>query len=142
MKLPSSLLSKTIFLHVPPRLLYGFRRKALATDKEILAWLIGEGYREGKKTTIELTDLYYPALAVQTEVEVNAVPQTKPIGWLGTLHSHPQCATHLSPADVNGAVMDGELIFGIFTYYKYQDRKKRATSMDWYAPGKVVVVTK
>lgn len=127
---------------LPLKKIAAFRRKALATQNELLAILVGTTIvKGGKLTDIVVTDVVYPRQTVASpdECDWNILDIAKlciavqPKEVLGSLHSHPNTNfVGLSPEDVETAKAYGEIIFGVFTYWK-RPGGRRGTSLDWYA---------
>lgn len=137
MKLSQDILRKTVFLSVEQKLLNKFKRRALATSNEIYAYILGDVYRKHGAMCIKILDLHYPEV-IATEDKVTPV-ENHPDA-IGSIHSHPNVEYIAQSADdFNTAIMDGEKIYGIYSFGKIPGRRK-FSSMDWYAPGRVVVV--
>jgi proteasome lid subunit RPN8/RPN11 len=135
-------LKKLVILDYNPEALAGFRRKALATPKEILGFLVGEYWKDGDGYWhARVDDIYYPELEVSTENEVRAMDE-RVEGSIGSIHSHPNTQWYgLSMDDVHSSIWDDEKIYCIYTYFQ-PDEGRRRTQQAWYAPGKVVVLNK
>src|SRR5665213_3084215 len=70
LKLSKDILRKTVFLEVNPAAIAGFRRRALGTENEILAQILGEAYELDGASHIRIDSLYYPELAKSTPTDV------------------------------------------------------------------------
>jgi len=58
---------------------------------------------------------------------------------LGSIHSHPNTPwIGLSKEDLAAAEYYGEVVFGVLTWWKPSDRKKRETELDFYCEGKPI----
>lgn len=137
MKLSQDILRKTVFLSVEPKLLTKFKRRALASVDELYAYIIGEVYRKHGAMCIRITDLHYPEV-IATNDEVTPV-EFHPDA-IGSIHSHPNVEyIAQSSNDFNSAIMDGEKIYGIYSFGSMPGRRK-FSSLDWFSPGRVVVV--
>jgi len=125
-------------LILPKAAIAGFKRRALTSQDEILAFLVGSITRENDTITkIVVKDLVYPdvqAASGYVTWDLNDMikiqVQVQPDQILGTLHSHPDEEPHISKADVETAVKYGELVSGIFSYWRVGSRRR--TSFDWY----------
>lgn len=131
---------KIVMLNYEPRLIAGFRRKALATDDEIQAWLIGEIWKNaGGTMCAEIIDLHYPKLVQQSESVVQAYADPT-IKTIGSIHSHPNTTEWgASIHDHNGAVLDGEKIWGVYHFTPPRRDGRRLAKVDWFAPGRMVI---
>jgi hypothetical protein len=135
-----NVVDKSIMLTYPERGLTGFKRRALATKNEILAFMVGD-VRWTKTGVLytKVNEFYYPELHISTPYHVVS-KEEPPAGCIGTIHSHPDHnAVGPSPDDIRGAVMDEEYVYGIYTWWA-RGRKRRMTYMNWYAPEKLVAV--
>lgn len=135
----NKILPKTLFLTYDPRVIEGFKRYALGTDTEVFAYIIGDVWREKGVTNVRVVGLEYPTLRTSTPYEVEPLT-SKPRGCVGSIHSHPNCeAVGVSQDDLHSAILDGERVSGVYTYFK-GDRTRRVSKLEWFSPGKVVAV--
>ena len=133
-------LKKCIYLQYHPKIIAGFRRKALATPNEILAWLVGECWVEDGLTRVRIDELVYPELATSTPDECEPVDIPHPKGYLGSIHSHPEVPwIGQSLADHHGSILENEKLYGIYSYYTAEGHR-RCSRLEWYALGKIVVL--
>ena len=134
--------SKLIFLTYESPTLQGFRRRALRTKNEILAYLIGEVWndKKGGMKCAHIYELYYPELAVSNPDEVRP-SECAPRGSIGTIHSHPEIGT-LGPSldDIHSAILEGEKIYGIYSYFTREKGQRTIARTQWFSPNRVVVV--
>lgn len=115
-----------------------FKRRAAASSHEVLAFLIGTITKENDKiVAVAVESLYYPPQDKGRDyVEWNPTDvvrlqaQILPKAIVGTLHSHPSAAPHLSREDIQTADQFGEIISGVYSYWKVDGRRR--TSLDWY----------
>lgn len=139
-------------IQLPHKAITAFKKRALRAKNEILAALIGTIVRENETITrVIVEDLVYPpARAGATLDEVSFSLEdiarmafaVKPRVVIGTLHSHPNLEyTGLSKEDIDVAASLGETIFGVFTYWTPEGRKRRETSLDFYMGVKGVTFT-
>lgn len=133
--MPKKSLPKLI---LPKAALATFKKKALASSDEILAFLVGSITKENDTITrITVREIVYPTIeagANYVTYDVNDLirvqVQVHPDHVLGTLHSHPDEEPHISKEDVVTAEKTGELVSGIFSYWKAGSRRR--TSFDFY----------
>lgn len=133
-------LKKLIYLNYEPRLIAGFRRAALATENEVLAYLLGKVWTTKGVSYARIEKLYWPELIVSTPFEVWPA-EGSPEGFIGSIHSHPQ-STWMggeSQADHHGAILDGEKVYGIYSYNKPKEGRTQSRT-EWWAPGRIVVM--
>lgn len=126
---------------LPKTAIQAFKRKCLANEDEIVAFLVGSIIKENDVVTkIVIADLVYPDIMpddssgdyVTWDVNdmVKIAAKVQPLQILGTVHSHPDEEPHISKADIETAEKYGELISGIFSYWKAGSRRR--TSLDFY----------
>jgi len=132
-------------LSLPKAALATFKKKALATEDEILAFLVGSITKENDQITkITVRDIVYPNLEeyganyVTYDVHdlIRVQLQFQPDQVIGTLHSHPDEEPHISKEDIITAERSGELVSGIFSYWKAGSRRR--TSFDFYYGAKIL----
>jgi proteasome lid subunit RPN8/RPN11 len=126
---------RSIKLTLPPKDINKFRRIALSTDNEVIAFLVGSTRqnKDGSIGSVRVDALVYPEQDA-TETCVDFDIRHLPDNFLGTIHSHPNCdSPHLSRTDVQSAARVGEVVYGVFTWAKFKNRKRRATSLDFYS---------
>ena len=127
-------------LQIPRAQLQLFRSKALATKNECLAFLIGTIVKENDVITqVNVEELYYPqVVAGEDYVEwrpndiVRLQAQILPRSIVGTLHSHPDYEPHISKQDIVASEQFGDVVCGIFSYWRPSGKRRRLTSLDWY----------
>ena len=125
-----------------------FRSRALRTSNEILGALVGTITRENDIITrVLVEDIFYPRLDESTPENCawNLLDLAKhqirvqPKVILGSIHSHPYVDyVGLSREDLECADHYGEIVFGVFTYWKAKDKRNRETSLDFYCQGKPI----
>lgn len=134
-------------LILPKMAIQNFKRRCLASEDEILAFLIGSVTKENDVVTkIVIADLAYPDIKpedasgdfVTWDVNdmVKIAAKVQPLQILGTVHSHPNEEPHISKADIVTAQKYGELVSGIFSYWKVNSRRR--TSLDFYYGAKLL----
>lgn len=129
---------------LPQKQIAAFKRRALATKDELLVALIGVQTRD----EIVVEEIYYPQQTVRTPNECNwrltdivhLQMQVLPRQILGSLHSHPECAPHVSKEDIESACALGEIVFGVFSYWREPNSKRRRTSLDFYVGARRIDV--
>jgi proteasome lid subunit RPN8/RPN11 len=136
-------LRKFLYLKYNPVVITGFRRKALATNNEILAYLLGTTWKNDDGILcVEVEELYYPELIVQNETTVQAVGG-RIKNCVGSIHSHPNVeAIGPSMEDHHSAILDNEIVWGVYYFSPPRKSGRRQTALQWLAPGKVVMVDK
>jgi proteasome lid subunit RPN8/RPN11 len=123
--------------------LRSFRKRARASDEEILGTLVGRVNVGDMRVTIE--DIAYPTIFEATEMGVvyNVAELITTPGAVGTIHSHPNIPAeeflHLSDADMKSQAKHGEVVFAVYSYWFGDDGKCRAR-LKWYAGSPAVVV--
>ncbi len=87
-----------------------------------------------------MEELYYPPqeagedyVAWRPNDLVRLQAQIIPRAVVGTIHSHPNYEPHISREDIKTSEQFGELVMGIYSYWRANpgDRRRR-TSLDWY----------
>lgn len=122
-----------------PDAIAAFKRKALrSSTHEILGVLVGRV--RGK---VYITDIVYPKHVEVTEDCVKYYPEEFACipGAVGTIHSHPEREPGLSRDDMHSQSTDGDVIFGIFSFWTKKGGRRRSTSLDYYCGSPEVVVT-
>ena len=132
---------------MPKAAIAKFKQRALRTENEILAALVGTVTRENERVTrVQVEDLYYPLLIASSAEECNwslsdlAKHQIRiyPKAIIGSIHSHPNTETiHISPDDLKSAAELQEIVFGVLTWWK-PEGQRRETSLDFYCQGKAI----
>jgi len=132
-------------LILPKAALATFKKKALASSDEILAFLVGSITKENDAITkITVKEIVYPTIedygANYVTYDVNDLIrvqiQVQPDQVIGTLHSHPDEEPHISKEDIITAEKSGELVMGIFSYWKAGSRRR--TSFDFYYGARIL----
>lgn len=131
---------------LPRTAIQGFKRRALTSPDEILAFLVGSITKENDTITkITIKDIIYPDIEsdsgyVSWDLNdmIKIQVQVQPDQVLGTIHSHPDEEPHISKADIETAEKYGELVSGIFSYWKAGSRRR--TSLDFYYGAKLLRV--
>lgn len=131
-------------LILPKQAIANFKKRALATEDEVLAFLVGSITKENDVITkIVVKDLVYPKVdatpdGVTWDMNdmIRLQVQVQPDMILGTVHSHPDESPHISKADIETAEANGELVSGIFSYWKVDQRRR--TSLDFYYGAKIL----
>lgn len=132
-------------LTLPKTALATFKKKALASPDEILAFLVGSITKENDVITkIKVHDIVYPNIeeygANYVTYDVNDLIrvqlQVQPDQVIGTIHSHPDEEPHISKEDIITAEKTGELVMGIFSYWKTGARRR--TSFDFYYGARIL----
>jgi proteasome lid subunit RPN8/RPN11 len=107
----------------------------------VFAVLVGTIVKENDTITeIRVEDIDYPpTIADHHSVEWNATDVLRlqvavlPRQVVGTLHSHPGYDPHISKQDIASSYAFGEVVMGIFSWWKESTEDKiRQTSFDWY----------
>jgi len=127
--------TKPLVIELPRRQWQRYKRLALKTPNEVLVFLVGHNDPD----RIEIVDFVYPAQrATPDAVEwtpqdiVKLQAQILPLEVVGTLHSHPGCEPHISKADVDTATHFGEVVFGVFSWWRPEGQRRRRMSLDFY----------
>lgn len=131
-------------LTLPKAALATFKKRALASPDEILAFLVGSITKENDTITrIVVRDLVYPDIEsagnyVTWDMNdlIRVSVQVQPDQVIGTIHSHPDMEPHISKEDIETGQKNGELVMGIFSYWKPGTRRK--TSFDFYYGAKIL----
>jgi len=131
-------------LALPKTALAVFKKRALATEDEILAFLVGSITRENDQITkITVRDLVYPDIEAAGNYVtwdmndlIRVSVSVQPDQVIGTIHSHPDEEPHISKADIETGQKNGELVMGIFSYWKAGSRRR--TSFDFYYGAKIL----
>lgn len=121
-----------------------FKKRALATQNEILAFLVGSITKENEKIVkITVKDIVYPDIESAGNYVtwnmndlIRVSVSVQPDQVIGTLHSHPDDEPHISKADIETGQKSGELVSGIFSYWKAG--RRRRTSFDFYYGAKIL----
>jgi proteasome lid subunit RPN8/RPN11 len=131
-------------LVLPKAALAGFKKRALATEDEILAFLVGSITKENDTITkITVRDIVYPDIEAAGNYVtwdmndlIRVSVQVQPDQVIGTIHSHPDEEPHISKADIETGQKNGELVSGIFSYWRVNSRRR--TSFDFYYGAKIL----
>ena len=133
-------------LTIPASLIKTFKKKAMASNKELLVFLVGKVIKENEQITEVVVEeaIYPPQRSSNRSVEdlwsVNDVVRLQvkilPLQIVGTIHSHPNCEPHLSKADIEGAAKIGEAIFGVLSWWK--NGARRRSDLTFYSGAKTV----
>jgi len=107
-----------------------FKRRARATKKEVLGRLIGTQ----KGDEFFVTRISYPKTRSTASWVQEQKPHARPRNCIGTLHSHPnERFSFVTPDDIKGSVLDGDRVFGIFTWWACGEH------LDFYSVDKLVM---
>lgn len=137
-----------IQLILPKAALQRFKQRALRTSNEILAALVGTITRENDRITrVVVEEIFYPRLDESSpegcawnllDLAKHQI-RVQPRVIVGSIHSHPYVDyIGLSRDDLETAEHYGEIVFGVFTYWKPADKRNRETSLDFYCQGKPI----
>jgi len=116
------------------------------SEVEVLAYLAGEAYyRRGKLERIVVREFLYPEVfekqtvdevRISTEELARLKEKAEPLQIVGTLHSHPHGEQEPQPesgpscTDIQGAVQDRELVYGVYSIWKNPGKRAR-TRLFW-----------
>lgn len=137
---------KTPHLILPINAIRTFKQKALRSKHEVLAFLIGSITKENDViTSITVEELYYPPqetgknyVSWNPNDVVRLQAQILPRHIVGTLHSHPGYEPHISKDDVATSECFGDVISGIYSWWRSDNSTKRLTDLTFYYGAKVL----
>jgi proteasome lid subunit RPN8/RPN11 len=139
--------NKHVAVHIPESALASFKRRAMRSEDEIFACMVGKVFRENARIVrIDVENFYYPSVdsgedwvrvPVEELIDVQKVVESTGATLVGTIHSHPACEPGLSPEDIHSAARMEEAVFGVFSWWRPEDSVRRRTQFDFYlgAPG-------
>jgi len=135
-------------LNLPTNLIRKFKQKALRSRHEVLAFLIGSITKENDViTSITVEELYYPPqeagkayVSWNPNDVVRLQAKILPRHIVGTIHSHPGYEPHISRDDIATSEHFGDVISGIYSWWRNSNSTKRLTDLTFYYGAKILDV--